>query len=1370
MADCSLPPPSPFLALPGEPPVPWLRWITAFETYLLAAGLDNVSDGRKRALLLHCLGTEGQRVFDTFGKIPKYDDAVKRLKDHFAAPQSALLRRVIFWRRHQRMGESVSQYVADLKGMASLCKFKTLQDEMIRDQLILHTNCDKIREKLLLEEDDLTLVQAVKIAVQVESALKCAANLSEPAPSQHSSEANESQPLIALANLTTTTTDNVQIASQPRERARQPCGNCGSLTHNSRAQVCPARGKTCSNCGKLNHFHKVCRSAPMRANQQQSLAPTTIIHNVHSGSSFKTCSLMVNGVTLPLLLDTGATVSLLNWSTWKNFFSDKPLAPASTTLRGYGNSNIDLMGTVTLPVRYGDKTLPKFTFHVARHGANLLGLDLFSGLGFTLLDTTGSEIHTVASPWRQQWVMLFDGLGCLSAFAHQPMVDPTVRSVMQPLRRSPLALRDDITAELQRMLEGDIIEQVNASPWISNIVVAKKKDGGLRICVDLRSVNKAIIPDRYPLPTTEELTAQFYGSTVFSKLDLRQGYLQVPLHPDSRNLTAFITHKGVFRFKRMAFGLCSAPSCFQKIMASILAGIPGVAVFLDDIVVHGSTTTEHDERLHRVFSALATHQLTLNGGKCVIGASSIEYVGFRLSAEGISPLLSNTEAIQRVPEPTSPAQVASFLGMTAYYLRFVPQYSETTAPLRRLLKKDEPWLWTPACSEAVQCLKTQLTSPPILAHFDPASPTLVTCDASAIAIGAVMSQVQGGTERPIAFASRALTPTEQRYSVGEREALACLWACERWHLYLYGREFTLRTDHQALTALLATSGTGHRPLRLHRWADRLLQYHYRLQFTPGRDNVVADLLSRAIPTPPTPQVSVPVLEQEEHDIVQLLHTPLQETVSLQELQEASAADPVLSSLSEYIRHGWPKRVPEELTPYFGFRDQLACWNDTCVARGLCAVIPSSLQARVLAMAHEGHLGIVKLKQRCRDTVWWPGIDREIEDMVKDCTACLVSGKTRAPAPPPPMQPLAWPSKPWEHLQLDVCGELHGVPHHQRFLVVLYDLHSKWPEVTPVGSVTARVLINILDSLFARWGLPQKITTDNGPQMVSAELTSYLKEKGIHHIRTAFYHPSANGGVERLNQSLKNGIRAHLAQGCTFSVSLLQTLLHYRATPHATTGVSPASLMLGRELQLPLDRLRPALAQTPAHPLQAKVDAHQSRMKKWFDGKRRARSPNIAVHDWVRIRRPHRDNKLQSFWSPPVQVSKRLGPATFRLADGTRWHASRLRRVQAPIGPSGCAAPTTPILIPRDGPWPGPSTQPDSDTPPVQPGATAPEPTASEPVTAAEGRPAVQPGAAAPDHAAPDHAAPEPDAAAQGRPARARARPGHLNDFETNFHV
>ncbi len=408
--------------------------------------------------------------------------------------------------------------------------------------------------------------------------------------------------------------------------------------------------------------------------------------------------------------------------------------------------------------------------------------------------------------------------------------------------------------------------------------------------MDLQHVNKAVIPDKYPLPTAEELTAQFYGSTVFSKLDLREGYLQVPLHPSSRNLTAFVMHTGVFRYTRMPFGLSSAPSCFQKIMTSVLAGIPGVVIYLDDVVVHGATRQIHDEHLSKVFDALAKQHLTLNGDKCLFAVPTIDFVGFQLSAEGIHPLHSNVDAIQSMPEPTSSAQVASFLGMTGYYLKFLPQYSATTAPLRQLLWKDEPWVWTQSCTKAVHTLKAQLTSPPVLTHFSTSCDTLVTCHASATAIGAVLSQVQNGVEKPIAFASRALNPTEQWYSVGEQEALACVWACERWHLYLYGRHFTLRTDHHALMTLLATLGTGHKPLRLHRWYDRLRQYNYSLQFTPGRDNVVADLLSRSIPAENTCTGSRDV----ETDIIQMLYIPLQDVVSLQELKTAFDQGPILS--------------------------------------------------------------------------------------------------------------------------------------------------------------------------------------------------------------------------------------------------------------------------------------------------------------------------------------------------------------------------------------------------------------------------------------------------------------------------------------------
>ncbi|KAJ8375478.1 hypothetical protein SKAU_G00060580 [Synaphobranchus kaupii] len=1125
----SFPPPSHFLALPGEPPVPWTRWYEAFETYISVLGVEDLSAAWKRAMLIHCLGIEGQRIFKTLGAAADYADCVRLLAGHFTAPKNVILQRILFRQRKQRAGESVHQYVADLRGLASACKFGALQDEMIWDQLAEHTNDPKIRERLITVPDDLTLTKAIEIEFKVESAAEFASQLASHAPSQPGLVAQQIRhPPRSLSPVSLHDDSEVNLVGRQRTSVRQSCGNCGSSSHATRAQNCPARGQTCRRCGKQNHFARVCRSAPATSPgpaSGQSTSPTTI-HSIHSVRAtpmpFKMCTVELDGFSVPLLLDTGAAVSLLNLSTIQHVFPQVTLTTPSAVLCGYGNARIELVGNLSVAVRYGARTLPSFTFHVSRHGADLMGMDLFSALGFTLLDGAGAAILQVSSLWRQQWPTLFSGLGCLSAFIHQPLLNPDVRPVIQPLRCISLALRNAVTEELQKLLQDRLIEPVNASPWISNL---------------------------YPLPTVEELTTQFYGATTFSKLDLRQGYLQVPLHPDSRNLTAFVSHAGVFRYARMPFGLSSAPSCFQKIMSTIFTGIPGVVIYLDDIVVHGPTPALHDEHLHQVLSVLAKHNLTLNKEK-----------------------LFNDHG-----------------------------------PLRELLKKDVPWVWTRACSTAVQQLKAQLTSPPVLAHFDLSSPTILTCDASNIAVGAVLSQLHRGTEQPIAFASRALSPAEQK------------------------------------------------PLSIHRWSERFQQYNFTPQFTPGRENVVADLLSCATPCPPPSKDLDP--EVTEPDLIQMLHTPLQTTVSLQDLQQASEQDPVLSQLRVFIRTGWLPKVSEELTPFYR-------------------------------------------------------------------PACLVSGKTGPPTPPP-LQPLNWPDEPWTHLQLNICGELRGVPHHQRFLVVVYDLHSKWPEVTTIGSVTTRVITDFLEALFSRWGTPTTITTDNGPQFISAEFAAFLGGRGVKHIRTALYHPEANRGVERMNQTLKNGIRAHLADGFQFDTALLRTLLHYRSTRHSTTGSSPALLMMGRELQLPLDRLRAQADLAPPAQVRDRVKC-QRKMKQRYDRTRRAKTPHIAVRDWVRVRRAHKDHKLLSFWSQPMRVTEQLGPATFHLSDGLRWHASRLREAAPPSVTADMEANTDSGFGVDD-----------LDFPAGQPPA---------PIEHPAERPA------------------EPAA----RPSCARARPGYLKDFVTNF--
>uniref|UniRef100_W5LVJ2 Gypsy retrotransposon integrase-like protein 1 n=1 Tax=Lepisosteus oculatus TaxID=7918 RepID=W5LVJ2_LEPOC len=500
-------------------------------------------------------------------------------------------------------------------------------------------------------------------------------------------------------------------------------------------------------------------------------------------------------------------------------------------------------------------------------------------------------------------------------------------------------------------------------------------------------------------------------------------------------------------------------------------------------------------------------------------------VGFRLTGAGLTPLQSNIEAIQRIPEPTTPAQVTSFLGFSLDRSRFLPHYLVTKAPLHQLLQKGAPWVWTHACSES-HLLKAQLTSLPVLTHFDLSSPTFITCDTSSTAVGAVLSQLHNR----IAFTSQALSPAEQKYSLGERE----VWSCERRHMYLYSCRFML----EALTALLTTSGTGHRPLRLA--SERLQQYNFALKFTPGHENVERD--SRAATFPNLP--GVPESDTLEPDLIQMLYTQLQTIVALQELQKALEQDPVLSQLHTFICSGWPSKVSAWMS---------SCWNDSCVAQGP-TVVPASLQAHVLQMAHAGHLGIVMVKQQRQDLVRWPGINRDIEALVRNCKACLLIRKTGGP----PLQPLDWLAKPWDHLQLHICGELCGVLPHQRFLIKAYDFPSKWPEVASTGSVTTQAVTVFLESLFARWGLPTIITTDNGLQF-SREC--FLADRGIRHLHTAFYNPKANRGVEPLNHTQKPH-QSPPVQG-------LFLLSHAEHTP---TGSSPAFIMLGHELQMPLDRL------------------------------------------------------------------------------------------------------------------------------------------------------------------------------------------------------
>ena len=308
--------------------------------------------------------------------------------------------------------------------------------------------------------------------------------------------------------------------------------------------------------------------------------------------------------------------------------------------------------------------------------------------------------------------------------------------------------------------------------------------------------------DQYPLPKPEEIFASLAGGKLFSKLDLSQAYQQLLLSEESKDFTTN-THQGLYRYTRLPFGIASAPAIFQKTMDAILQGIPQVACYIDDIIVTGKDDNDHLSNLQQVFQRLQENGLRLKQSKCELMKDSIEYLGYRIDAQGLHPVSTKVEAIINAPPPTNQQQLKSFLGLLSYYGKFIPNMATLTHFLNHLLHNDTEWVWDSACQEAFSRAKQALASSRVLVHYDPTLPLTLAADASAYGLGAVISHVYpDGTERPVAYTSRTLTSSERNYAQIEREALALVFGVKKFHQYLYGRKFSLVTDHNPLTTIL----------------------------------------------------------------------------------------------------------------------------------------------------------------------------------------------------------------------------------------------------------------------------------------------------------------------------------------------------------------------------------------------------------------------------------------------------------------------------------------------------------------------------------------------------------------------------------------
>jgi len=983
------------------------------------------------------------------------------------------------------------------------------------------------------------------------------------------------------------------------------------------------------------------------------------------------CRLILNGVVTSMEIDTGASSTIITDSQFKHICSmgqnvtlDRKNLPV---LRTYSGHTIVPTGRAKFTVSQNTSPDTKYQLSllvVPGRGPNLLGRDWLQvmKLDWSFLH----KVETLPKPdFASQFPELFkDELGTLKGVKVRLTSDSSVSPRFFRPRTVPYAYRERVEAELQRLEKEGVIRPVQFSDWAAPIVPVLKSNGSIRICGDYKqTVNLAVKVDKYPIPHIDDLFAKITGGGYYTKLDLCHAYQQLQLDEGSQLLTTINTHKGLFCYTRLPFGISSAPGIFQRTIEQVLQNVPMTAVYLDDIVVTGKTRAEHDANVREVLSRLQAAGLRLRKEKCCFTENSITYLGHLLDKHGIHPTQDRVSAIVNAPIPRNASELRSYLGGLNFYHKFLKDISTVLAPLHELLHKGKKWIWGKPQQEAFLCSKKMLQSSQLLIHYDPSLDIIVSCDASPYGLGCVLShKMPDGSERPVAFASRTLSSAERKYAQVEREALAVFYGVTKFHKYIFGRMFTLLTDHKPLLGLLKedrlVSPTA--SPRMQRWGLTLSNYQYSLLYRPGKDQANADFLSRLPVGSVDNQSTTFPVPQEIILAMDILESAPSVPVTAQRIAQLSMRDPTVSTVLSHVTSGWPKQATELIAPYFNRRDELSV-HQGCLLWGSRVVIPPQIREAVLRELHEAHPGIVRMKLLARSYVWWPGLDSDIERTVKTCNQCQEMQKLPTKAE---LHPWEWPGKPWFRVHIDYAG-----PVDNKWLLVVIDAHSKYMDVHITSSQSTQTTINKLRQSFSVHGIPPVLVSDNGTCFTSQEFEKFCIMNGIKHIRSSPYHPATNGLAERAVQTVKSGL--HKLPG-DLETRLYRFLAHYRTTPQTTTGRPPAELLMGRCPRMRLDLIKPSLQETVIQKQASAVQDHNLHSR---DASRFHIGDPVYV--WNITGKPR--------WLRGVLLDK-LGPVTYtvQLEDNRVWrrHVDSIRpRLDAEEEPKSTLLPSECVPFP-----------------------------------------------------------------------------------------
>lgn len=1252
-----LPPP---LAIDGDSEENFAFFESNWRNYATAVGMDKwpeTENPKKVSFLLSVVGTAALKRYSNF-ELTEEDkcnpDAVlKAIKKRVVHSRNIILDRLEFFTCGQLSSESIDDFVYRLKMLAKSCKFGQLENDMLTFKIVTSNKWPHLKTKMLTITN-ITTEKAIDLCRMEEITAK-------------HSQALSLEPHVEVNKL--------------KSSKAQKCKFCGDW-HVFEKGSCPAYGKKCKKCNGKNHFEIVCRA---KKDQSSKAKPRRVrelknndwdsddessIQSMESdverniskiydnsktgGNVMAEISLKIGGEwkNVKCDLDTGANTSIIGYNWLCKLLKDpKPeLLPSPFKLQAFGGNTIPVLGQIRLLCRHKHKKYGLFLQVVAVNHRPLLSLRVCTTLGLikfcksvvksTIVPSKAEPNNEILKIYRilaektvEKYRDVFEGYGKFPGKVNLE-IDGNVPPVIQQPRRVPIALRGALKIELNNLEKCGIIAKENKhTEWVSNILIVNRGSDSLRICLDPIPLNKALKRPNLQFTTLDEILPELGQAQVFSTVDARKGFWHVELNERSSKLTTFWTPFGRYRWLRLPFGISSAPEIFQTKLQEIIQDMKGVECLADDLLVYGRGKTfqealeNHNKNLEDLFIRLRENNVKLNRSKLKLCETSVKFFGHVLTNQGLKADDAKIATIKNYPVPSNRAELHRFIGMTTYLSRFIPNLSSNCTNLRKLISEKEPWEWNTIQETEFQNLKSLVSDVKTLRYYDRRLPLVIECDASSFGLGVAVFQEKG----IIGYASRTLTKTERNYAQIEKELLAILFACTRFDQLVVGNLHTIvKTDHKPLISIFKKPLLS-APKRLQHMLMNLQRYSLEIQFVTGKENTVADAISRAPYDDASSSAefrkkNVFKIFQELEDWELSSYLKVSDSC-LNNIIEATANDVALVRIQKYISNGWPtsiERVPADAKIYFKYKDELST-QDGLVFRNDRIVIPCSLQRSMIEKVHASHNGIEATLKLARENLFWPSMSSQIVDVVKECSVCAKFASSQAK---PPMQSTAVPVYPFQVVSMDVFfAEYAGK--RQNFLVTV-DHYSDFIEVDVLKSLSASCLVKTCQMNFARHGVPQLVISDNGTNFINKEMSEMARTWNFKHSTSAPHHQQANGKAEAAVKIVKRLIQKAEETG----QSLWYVLLHWRNIPNKI-GSSPACRLFSRSTRCgvpaAVEKYCPkTIDKVPEHIVQNK-----RRVKYYYDRKSRP-LPVLETGSPVYVQLRPEDNKI---WTPATIDNK-----------------------------------------------------------------------------------------------------------------------------------